>query len=93
LSVYACVLSIYIILKRKVSRAPHTHTHICMYIYVCVRERERVSVCVCNMYRTHRYREELEPALKGVSFETSAGEKIGIVGRTAAISQKSLYLS
>jgi ATP-binding cassette subfamily C (CFTR/MRP) protein 1 len=31
-----------------------------------------------------RYREELEPALKGVSFATEAGEKIGIVGRTGA---------
>jgi ATP-binding cassette, subfamily C (CFTR/MRP), member 1 len=31
-----------------------------------------------------RYREELEPALKGVSFETKAGEKVGIVGRTGA---------
>jgi len=31
-----------------------------------------------------RYREELDPALKGVSFSTEAGEKIGIVGRTGA---------
>jgi len=31
-----------------------------------------------------RYREELEPALKGISFATEAGEKIGIVGRTGA---------
>jgi ABC-type multidrug transport system fused ATPase/permease subunit len=31
-----------------------------------------------------RYREELEPALKGISFSTEAGEKIGIVGRTGA---------
>ena len=31
-----------------------------------------------------RYRAELEPALKGVSFATGAGEKIGIVGRTGA---------
>ena len=31
-----------------------------------------------------RYRPELEPALKGISFATEAGEKIGIVGRTGA---------
>ena len=70
------------------------HTRTCLFICVCV----CVCVCVCaracvragNMYDTHRYREELEPALKGISFETAAGEKIGIVGRTAAISQKSL---
>ena len=31
-----------------------------------------------------RYREELEPALRGISFATEAGEKIGIVGRTGA---------
>jgi ABC-type multidrug transport system fused ATPase/permease subunit len=31
-----------------------------------------------------RYRPELEPALKGISFSTEPGEKIGIVGRTGA---------
>uniref|UniRef100_A0A6T8KKU6 ATP-dependent transporter ycf16 n=1 Tax=Hemiselmis andersenii TaxID=464988 RepID=A0A6T8KKU6_HEMAN len=31
-----------------------------------------------------RYREELDPALRGVSFTTKPGEKIGIVGRTGA---------
>mmetsp|Transcript_14532 Transcript_14532/g.49619 ORF Transcript_14532/g.49619 Transcript_14532/m.49619 type:complete len:1544 (-) Transcript_14532:156-4787(-) len=31
-----------------------------------------------------RYREGLEPALKGITFATEAGEKVGIVGRTGA---------
>jgi len=31
-----------------------------------------------------RYRPELDPVLKGVSFSVSAGDKIGIVGRTGS---------
>jgi hypothetical protein len=72
------------------------HTRTCMFVCVCVCVCVCACVCVCvracNIYGTPRYREELEPALKGISFETSAGEKIGIVGRTAAISQKSLCI-
>eukprot|EP00931_Biecheleriopsis_adriatica_P101072 TRINITY_DN76293_c0_g1_i1.p1 TRINITY_DN76293_c0_g1~~TRINITY_DN76293_c0_g1_i1.p1 ORF type:complete len:1392 (+),score=217.39 TRINITY_DN76293_c0_g1_i1:56-4177(+) len=33
---------------------------------------------------TMRYRPELEPALKGLSFVVGAGEKIGVVGRTGS---------
>lgn len=31
-----------------------------------------------------RYRPELPPALKGLSFSVAAGERVGIVGRTGA---------
>ena len=31
-----------------------------------------------------RYRPELDPVLKGVSFRVASGEKIGIVGRTGS---------
>ena len=31
-----------------------------------------------------RYRPELDPVLKGVSFRVAPGEKIGIVGRTGS---------
>lgn len=31
-----------------------------------------------------RYRPELDPVLKGVTFSVSAGDKIGIVGRTGS---------
>jgi len=37
-----------------------------------------------------KYRPELEPALKGLSFKTEAREKIGICGRTGAGKRYSL---
>ena len=39
-----------------------------------------------------RYREGLEPVLKGISFSIKKGEKVGIVGRTGA-GKSSLTLS
>eukprot|EP00002_Diphylleia_rotans_P013847 TRINITY_DN2697_c0_g1_i4.p1 TRINITY_DN2697_c0_g1~~TRINITY_DN2697_c0_g1_i4.p1 ORF type:complete len:1184 (-),score=183.54 TRINITY_DN2697_c0_g1_i4:533-4084(-) len=40
------------------------------------------SLALCNVQM--RYRENLDPVLKGVTFSVQSGEKIGIVGRTGA---------
>lgn len=45
---------------------------------------EFVKVCL-------QYRDTLSPALKGISFKTRPGEKVGIVGRTGA-GKSSLFL-
>ena len=47
-------------------------------------------VCIHNVHL--RYRDGLPDALNGVSFQTEAGKKIGIVGRTGS-GQSSLFLA